>query len=129
MYWHGKGRIDHVMNPFHAELVACLQGVQAAADLGATRVIIETDALMVVQAVKTNDYVLDEAGGLVRELKEALRFNFIFYDVIHSPRNCNRVAHALAAWGCQSSVEDSPSVDVLPDCIQVLVANDLAAHE
>lgn len=33
----GKGRLDHVMNPFHAELVACLQGVQAAADLGVTK--------------------------------------------------------------------------------------------
>lgn len=85
--------------------------------------------MMVTQAVKTNDYELDEAGGLARELKEVLCFNFSFYDVIHSPRNRNRVAHALAAWGCQSSVEDNPRADVLPVCIQVLVADDLAAHE
>lgn len=68
----GRGRLDHVLNPFQAELVACLQGVQAAVDLGITKMIIETDALMVRQAVKTNEYELHEAGGLVCELKEAL---------------------------------------------------------
>lgn len=31
----GRGRIDHVMDPFQAELISCLQlqGVQAAAEL------------------------------------------------------------------------------------------------
>lgn len=44
----------------------------------------------------------------MRELKEALHFNFHSYDVIYSPRKCNKVAHALAALGCRSSMEDSP---------------------
>lgn len=65
-----------------------MQGVQAAAELGVTKLIIETDALMVRQAVKTNEYELDGAGGLVRELKDALQLNFVDYDVIFSPREC-----------------------------------------
>lgn len=124
-----KGKIECAMNSFHAELVACLQGVQAAIDMGVTRVIVETDATMVKQAVQTDDYALDGVGGIVKELKEALHFNFVFYDVVYSPRNCNKVAHALAALGYQSAVEDNPIVDVLPDCIRVLVADDLTAHE
>ena len=47
----GKAKIDHLLNAFHAELVACLQGTQTAADLGIGRLIVETDAKMVVQAI------------------------------------------------------------------------------
>jgi len=38
---------------FDAELVACLQGIQAAVDLGP---IIETDAKLVAYTVSTNDF-------------------------------------------------------------------------
>lgn len=30
----GGGRMDHVLGPFHAELIACLQGIQMALNLG-----------------------------------------------------------------------------------------------
>ena len=59
----GKGKIDHLLNAFHAELIACLQGIQMAADLGIGRLIVETDANMVVQAI-TSEAFDDTAVGV-----------------------------------------------------------------
>ena len=45
------GKLEKVFEPFHAELIACLQALQRAPELELQRVILETDALMVVQSV------------------------------------------------------------------------------
>jgi ribonuclease HI len=58
------GKLDKVGEAFHAEIIACLQGLQRAVDLGVQRVILETDSSMVVQAVKSMDYDLSSASGL-----------------------------------------------------------------
>jgi hypothetical protein len=47
-----RGRMDHVLSPFHAELIACLQGIQMAVDLGIGRILVETDAQEVARAIK-----------------------------------------------------------------------------
>ena len=52
----GRGRLGYALSAFQAELVACLQGVQAAMSLGIGKLIMETDALMVKQALSSNDY-------------------------------------------------------------------------
>jgi ribonuclease HI len=46
----GWGRVNHLLNDLQAELIACLQGVQAASNLGIGHLILEIDALMVKQA-------------------------------------------------------------------------------
>ena len=43
----GRGRVNHLLSPFHAELIACLQGIQTAVNLGIGRIIVETDAQQV----------------------------------------------------------------------------------
>lgn len=45
------GKMEKVLEPIHAELIACLQALQRATDLGLQWVILETDTSMVVQAV------------------------------------------------------------------------------
>ena len=46
------------------------------------------------------------------------------------PRECNEVAHALAASVVRTCLEeDVPLLDVLPICIQLLVADDISANE
>lgn len=41
----GRGKIDHhLLNAFQADLIACLQGLQVAANFGMSRVLMETDA-------------------------------------------------------------------------------------
>jgi ribonuclease HI len=65
----GRGKVDRLLSAFHAELVACLQGIQATVDLGIGHLIVETDAKMVVQAIKTNDFNDAAVGLLVTEIK------------------------------------------------------------
>ncbi|KAF8694232.1 hypothetical protein HU200_038366 [Digitaria exilis] len=125
----GRGRIDHVMDSFQAELISCLQGAQAAADIGASRVVLETDAMMVKNAVNSNNYNLAAGGSLIAELKYVLSTNFVEWDFEHVPRECNKVAHALAAWGHKCSEVEDPIVESLPNCIRVMVADDCSAIE
>jgi ribonuclease HI len=47
----GRGKINNALSAFHIELIACLQGVQVVSDMGIGKVILETDALNVQQAV------------------------------------------------------------------------------
>jgi phosphotransferase system IIA component len=39
----GAGRVPLAINPMHAKLIACMEGVKAAAALGIDNVILETD--------------------------------------------------------------------------------------
>jgi ribonuclease HI len=121
----GFGNLKRVLEPFHAEIIACLQAVQRAADLGLQKVILETDALMVVQAALSSIDDRSSASGLVWELKALLRCNFSSWVVAHNPRSCNLVAHGLAALGYKLSPETAV-FDNIPMCIYELLANDLA---
>jgi ribonuclease HI len=121
------GNLENVGEAFHAEVIACLQAIQRAADLGVQRVILETDASMVVQAVKSSDYNRSSAGGLIWEMNDLLASNFASFAVNHIPRSCNMVADSLAALGASLSVGAVPVMDSIPNCIRRLVANDLAA--
>ena len=40
---------------------------------------------------------------LIEELTSFMSLNFISYDCIHVPRDCNNAAHALAAFGVGST--------------------------
>ena len=99
----GWGRLNHLLNAFQAETIACLQGVQAASSLGIGRLILETDALKVKQAVMSEMQDLSSAEGLVEELKFFTSTNFISFECVHIPRSCNRAAHVLAALGVGST--------------------------
>lgn len=38
----GRGQLNHLLDSIQAEMIACLQGVQAAIDLGISRVVLES---------------------------------------------------------------------------------------
>ena len=118
--------LSNVGEAFHAELCACLHAVQRAADLGIQRVILATDASMVVQAVTSPEIDRSSASGLIWELKNLLSINFAAFDVIHNHRSCNLVAHNLAAFGANLSQGTDPVLDSIPFCIRSFVAKDLA---
>lgn len=50
---------------FHSEICTCLHAVQRVADLGIQRIILATDALMVVQAVVSSEVDRSSASGLI----------------------------------------------------------------
>lgn len=65
--------------------MACIKDVKAAQTLGIHRIILETYALMVTQALKTADFRLSAMGGLVHELKELLAGEFSDAQVSFTP--------------------------------------------
>ena len=68
------------------------------------------------------------AGGLVAELKFLVHVNFNCFQCLCVPRECNRVTHEIASSGYEcDGVEQILSS--LPECINVIVADDLSAHE
>ena len=78
-------------------IIACIQGTQAAVTAGVGHVVIETDAIAVVQAVHSDEYDLSDVFNLVEELRSLLAWNFISWRVQQRLRSCNRVAHELAS--------------------------------
>lgn len=77
----GRGKINHLLCAFQAELVACLQGVQSAADLGISRLIMETDAQEVVRALNSTAYDDSVVGHLVDEIKVSVKIKFYQFRV------------------------------------------------
>ena len=113
----GRGRINHlVLSAFHAQVIAALQGVQAALSLGVSRLILETDALMLQQELASKESFAKPEGGLVQELKLIVSTNFSFFFVCSfKRRECNRVAHALAELGYACSKGEELISSSIPD--------------
>ncbi|XP_066310851.1 uncharacterized protein [Miscanthus floridulus] len=111
----GYGRLEKVLEPAHAEVIACLQATQRAVELGIQNIILETDAAAVVQAL------------MATETDRSSASNFVSSNVAHNPGSCNLVAHSLAALGDSLSSDVMSVRDHIPPCIQTLVANDLAS--
>jgi ribonuclease HI len=111
------------------ETIACLQGVQAAIDIGARQIVLETDAMLIQQAITSKDYASAPSGILIYEIQELASLNFMTFNVNVVPRIYNRVAHALAAQGCEASEDDTMVMNIVPPCIQSLVADDRTAND
>jgi ribonuclease HI len=77
----GRGRINHLLDPFHAELIACLQGIQLAVNLGIGRIIVETGAQEVVKAVMSSSYDGSATSLLISEIKSLVDSNFLYFRV------------------------------------------------
>jgi ribonuclease HI len=122
----GSGRVDHLLDSFQAEVARCLQGIQSAIDLGISRIVVELDALLVVQAISSTAYDRSAAGNLIKELRGLVQSNFSSFKCVYVPRSCNAVADALAIHGCNQVMGAATVLSSLPSCIQTLVAKDLA---
>ena len=77
----GRGRFSHILDPFQAEVIACLQGLQAAIDLGISKLHLETDAFQVQQAVESKQLNLSIAGELIRETNRSILLMSSIFDV------------------------------------------------
>jgi len=88
-----------VLNAFQAELIAWMQGVQEALNLGIGRLLLETDALMIEQAMNSDVVDAMAEGVILEELKFLVRVNFSDFKCNFLSRVGNKAAHALAALG------------------------------
>jgi ribonuclease HI len=111
-----------VIDPERAELLACRSAVQLAMEIGARKLVLESDCAGAVG--KLNGVGLDRSGHgpLVEEIK-ALLGGFERSSVIHVRRRCNGVAHYLAKEGRMSMVSKT-WLGVLPADVRNLLALD-----
>jgi hypothetical protein len=91
--------VDHLLIVFHAELITCVYGVQAALNLSNGNLILETDAQLVQQEFRADAPCDRPEGGLVKELKYLVSLHFLEFQFVFRNSDCNKAAHALAALG------------------------------
>lgn len=70
-----------------------------------TQVVVETDAQELLAALTSDAYDLWSNGVLFKEIKAFAFLNFSFFSVVFAPRDCNKVADALAAFGTKMVTE------------------------
>jgi hypothetical protein len=100
-----------------------------AASLGIGRLILETNAMEVVGAVNSEVYDASAVSHLIEEIKSLLSLNFISFECVFGSRSCNEAAHVLAKLGHMCTEGEEIISDSTPECISVIVANDLLANE
>jgi ribonuclease HI len=121
------GKLTHVTDVFQVEAEACSHALQVVQNWGISRIHIETDSQLLVQALKNNDDDFGPCEVLIKEIKETLYLNFICFSVEYCPRAFNSVADALAAFG--SKLRDETQTVWLghaPDFVLVHVNIDVA---
>lgn len=122
----GAGKSIHLRDALHSEAVACLAAIDGASRVGANRILFESDASSLVQALKSNDYDKAEIGVLVMEARSLCILKFKSFSFGFNRRSCNSVAHMLAKLGVSSESSDSFWEATAPNCIQNLLASDIA---
>jgi ribonuclease HI len=125
----GRGRINHLLSAFHAEVIAGLQGVQAALNVGIRRLILQTDSLMLQQELTSVMPCARPEGGLMNEMKSLVASNFTAFECVFKRRECNRPAHVLAELGFECVEGHELITSSIPNIVNVLVAADRLADE
>ncbi|XP_024172178.1 uncharacterized protein LOC112178232 [Rosa chinensis] len=108
--------------PFHAELMALLEGMKLAETLNYCKVIFETDCLLLVHALTQSAADLSSLGLILNEVKEIMSRHPEFR-LIHAQREANRVAHVLANHA-QTSCESQSWFVFAPEMIRDAILND-----
>ena len=87
------GKLTRLMKAFQTEVEACLAGVMLAGERCFGRIVIETDSLVLTQALKTWSHRLAATCGLICEIQSMLASEFSEFHIDYVPRSCNKVAH------------------------------------
>lgn len=94
---------------FEAETKGILEALSWAAQLGISKVIVDSDSWLSVQAVNNKSINRLEVGHMIQECRTILEQNLDF-SVSFTRKQANRVAHLLARVPCEVfSFLDFPS--------------------
>ncbi|KAK1664363.1 hypothetical protein QYE76_052522 [Lolium multiflorum] len=122
----GAGFLANVSSAAHAEAEASMQALKTAAEWGMVAVQIESDSQNLVRALQSTSFDLTPEGVLYRDIRIFMRLHFNSVSVSFAPRDCNNLAHALAAYGVSQRDPRQVWPESLPDDVRVLVASNLA---
>jgi ribonuclease HI len=122
----GAGAAEPLINARHAEAVACIKGLEHASMLGLECIILETDAEVVVNAIKDLTFDKSPLGVLFREIRTKMFYDFNVCTVSHCPQACNAVAPSLAAMGLSCKNDPLLWQDQVHESVALLVSSDLS---
>ncbi|XP_041004081.1 uncharacterized protein LOC121249435 [Juglans microcarpa x Juglans regia] len=88
---------NEVENPSTIELVALLRGLQLIVHLGFSKLVVESDCMLLVQELNKEQDFLSADGNLIIEAKSLLK-HFQEVEVQHVHRMGNEVAQSLARY-------------------------------
>jgi hypothetical protein len=94
----GAGRLLAAPDALTVEAAACQQALQAATDLGISRIQVEVDSSVLQHALQSTSMDLAPCGMMIRDIRFLLREHFVCSDIISVARACNSVAHELAKY-------------------------------
>uniref|UniRef100_K3Y2V9 RNase H type-1 domain-containing protein n=1 Tax=Setaria italica TaxID=4555 RepID=K3Y2V9_SETIT len=120
----GAGNVPRVASALQAETLGVLRSLERAAELGMTRIILETDAGVVGKAIMSSELDRSPNGYLFRQIRELIMPHFVHCIVTVCPRTCNSVADSLASYGCTLEQNSSRYMSHTPDFVSSLVSSD-----
>ncbi|KAF5447347.1 hypothetical protein F2P56_032905 [Juglans regia] len=102
-------------DPALAEAIGALEAARLCHHLGLTNIILEGDALQVIQAINSRSENWSSTGMIMEDVKGQLS-TFESWSAIHIRREGNKAAHELAKNALVTSTS-SLDVDCIPSCI------------
>jgi ribonuclease HI len=93
----GPRALPQVSSAAMSEIIACCQGCSGMGYT--TRVTIESDSLNLVHAMKYKGFDRAHEGIIYRDLRLYMQLSFNSFEFSFVPRECNKLAHDLAALG------------------------------
>jgi ribonuclease HI len=115
--------VDFVAEPVVAESFAALHTVEFCKNRGFTRIILEGDSLLVVQAINCKEGNWRMHGNIIADIQEGLS-GFHSWKTCHTKRRANSAAHILAQRGCRYNVNRT-WIGCIPDCIRGVVISEI----
>jgi ribonuclease HI len=119
----GARNINKCASVVQAEAIAAFKSLERVAHLGMTRIILETDAQVLGDVLRTTTIDQSSNGGLFRRI---MYNEFVSCLVSVVPRSCNSVADCLAGHGTNDlSAGSQVFPSHAPDSVLALVSRDL----
>lgn len=95
-------RKDREVSVFEAESYGILEAIKWVIDLGISNVVIESDSLLAVQAIKRGSEYYLEVGNILQEVRTLLEERHDIY-ILFVKKQANKVAHMLARVPCEAN--------------------------
>jgi hypothetical protein len=122
----GARNINKCASVVQAEAITAFKSLERVAHLGMTRIILETDAQVLGDVLRTTTIDQSSNGGLFRRIRDMMYNEFVSCLVSVVPRSCNSVADCLAGHGANDlSAGSQVFPSHAPDSVLALVSRDL----
>ena len=77
---------------------ACLAGVMLAEEVGAERIVVETDSVVLKQALQNSTHRLATIGRVICQIHALLATSFSSFVIDYVPRSCDRLLMPSDNW-------------------------------